>query len=424
MYFCIFSCNIFSHFPTKHEPFITLRDKIDFDFPDILPLPQIPIIENENVRYVDIKEEYLSEAISIGNHIKNGIITDHEIYLPINKLPQDLEIFRKSGSGKTYFLARFIYQLSLKAPNVGILVLNLAKESQELYYKNIKTIKYSDDEFHIPYYLELPHKEKPLQETATYICVSLGLKNVYEKIIYHSEIGFVKNNGKLPMWFITLLRGVERFMEKHPYGSESQANLLQALRNRIKVFKNTKIQSVLKLTGILPKWFSEWLDGKNIFLDVSMCEKFSKMLIINAILQLIRIVTKDSEIEELKHLIVIDEAHAILEKPITTNSDDADFIMKEQMAKIFSKILKEYRSRGLGIIIADQWPNQLFDDVASQPSIKVLFKLDYPNNLIFSEDPYERKVLTQLQNQLALVNNGATGEKYLIKSLIYKIEKK
>jgi hypothetical protein len=34
-----------------------------------------------------------------------------------------------------------------------------------------------------------------------------------------------------------------------------------------------------------------------------------------------------------KFLIVIDEAHAILEKSITTNNDDADFIMKEQMAK-------------------------------------------------------------------------------------------
>ncbi len=66
------------------------------------------------------------------------------------------------------------------------------------------------------------------------------------------------------------------------------------------------------------------------------------MLIVNAIFQLIITVTKDNEAEELKYLIVIDEAHAILENPITTNSDDADFIMKEQMAKIFSELFKEY----------------------------------------------------------------------------------
>ena len=173
----------------------------------------------------------------------------------------------------------------------------------------------------------------------------------------------------------------------------------------------------------MPKWVFKWMSGQNIFLDLSMCNKYTKMIIVNAIFQLIRTITKDSEDEELKYLIVIDEAHAILEKPITTNSDDADFIMKEQMAKIFSELLKEYRSRGVGFIIVDQSPSRLFDDVASQPSIKILFRQDYPNNILFSEDPFERQLLTQLSNRLALVINGATGEKYLIKSLDYCLKK-
>ena len=189
------------------------------------------------------------------------------------------------------------------------------------------------------------------------------------------------------------------------------------------VFDEDKIQNVLRLTGSLPKWVDDWLSGKNIFLDLSKSSKFVKMLIVNAIFQLVRTVTKDREAEELKYLIVIDEAHAILEKPITTNSDDADFIMKEQMAKIFSELLKEYRSRGVGFVIADQSPARLFDDVASQPSIKILFRQDSPNNLLFSEDPMERQILTELPNRHASVINGATGEKYLIKTIDYNIKK-
>lgn len=154
-----------------------------------------------------------------------------------------------------------------------------------------------------------------------------------------------------------------------------------------------------------------------------MCNKYTKMIIVNAIFQLIRTITKDSEEEKLKYLIVIDEAHTILEKPITTNSDDADFIMKEQMAKIFSELLKEYRSRGVGFVIVDQSPSRLFDDVASQPSIKILFRQDYPNNTLFSEDPFERQLLTQLSHRFALVLNGATGERYLMKSLEYSLKK-
>jgi len=398
-------------------------EDVNFDLPENIPLPRLPILNYENVRYIDLNEDFKKKAIEIGRHIKTGVITDHKTYVPINKLPQDLVVFGKSGCGKTYFLARFIKELSNKARDVGILVLNIAKSSQEIYYQDFSTVKYSDDDFQIPYFFEGQYLEKCLQETATYICASLGLKNVFEKIIYRTAIAFIKKSEKLPELLGTLLKGVENYVKNNPYGTDVQANLLQALRNRVKVFSEEKVQNVLKLTKDLPKWFKDWIDGKNIFLDLSMCNKFTKALIVNAIFQLVRTNTKDTEIEELKHLIVIDEAHAILEKPITKNSDDTDFIMKEQMAKIFSELLKEYRSRGVGFVIADQSPARLFEDVASQPSIKVIFREDYPNNIIFSEDPFERQILTQLENRLALVINGATGEKYLIKTLEYNLDK-
>ena len=399
------------------------QEDVNFDFPENLPLPRLPILKNENVRYIDIHEKFKKRAITVGHHIKDGVITSHKTYVPINKLPQDLAIFGKSGSGKTYFLARFIQELAEKSKNVGILVLNVAKESQEIFYQNFTKIKYSDEDFHIPYFL-YDRKEtlnKRLQETATYICASLGLKNVFEKIIYRTEVGFLDLKGELPEFFIGLLKGVENYIIKNPYGPEEQANLLQIFRNRMNVFKEDKIQNVLKLVENLPKWAKDWLSGENIFLDLSMCSKFDSMLIVNAIFQLVRTVTRDSEAEELKHLIVIDEAHAILEKPITNNSDDADFIMKEQMAKIFSELLKEYRSRGVGFVIADQSPDNLFKDVTSQPSIRIIFREDFPNNTLFSEDPFERQLLTQLENRIALVINGATGEKYLMKTMDYNL---
>lgn len=398
-----------------------VQEDVNFDFPENLPLPRLPILKNENVRYIDIHEEFKKKAITVGHHIKDGVITNHETFIPIDKLPQDLAIFGKSGSGKTYFLARFIQELAEKSKNVGTLVLNVAKESQEIFYHYFEKVKYSDEDFYIPYFIKTEKEtlKKRLQETATYICASLGLKNVFEKIIYRTEVGFFELKSELPEYFIGLLRGVETYIRNNPYGPEEQANLLQVFRNRMNVFDEDKVQNVLKITEKLPNWVEDWLSGKNIFLDLSMSSKFVKMLIVNAIFQLVRTVTKDSEAEELKYLIVIDEAHAILEKPITTNSDDADFIMKEQMAKIFSELLKEYRSRGVGFIIADQSPDNLFKDVTSQPSIKVIFRQDFPNNVLFSEDPNERQMLTQLENRLALMINGATGEKFLIKTLDY-----
>lgn len=91
------------------------------------------------------------------------------------------------------------------------------------------------------------------------------------------------------------------------------------------------------------------------------------------------------------------------------------------MAKRFSELLKEYRSRGVVVAIADQSPARLSDDVVSQPIIKVIFREDYPNNLLFSQDPVERQILTQLANRLALIINGGTWEKYLIRSLDFSL---
>ena len=415
----LFNGHIFKNGNNTENFFI--KEDFNFDFPEDLPLPRIPILYHENVRYIDLDEEFIENAISVGNHIKNGVITDHTTYIPIRKLAQDLAIFGKSGTGKTYFLAKFINELRRKSKSVGILVLNVAKESQEIFYKDFEILRYSDDLFNVPYHFEGRSSEKSLQETATYICASLGLKNVFEKIIYRTMRTFLRINGKLPDSFIELLVGVEKYVQQNPYGNETQSNLIQALRNRIKVFDEKHIQNVMKTSDNLPKWIDGWLKGKKIFVDLSACNKFTKLLIVNAIFQLIRSITKDIETEELKHLIVIDEAHAILEKPITTNSDDADFIMKEQMTKIFSELLKEYRSRGVGFIIADQSPKRLFDDVSSQPSIKIIFRVDYPNNILFSEDIKERQLLTQLSNRLALVINGATGEKYLIKTSDFQI---
>ncbi len=121
-----------------------VQEDVNFDFSESLPIPRLPILENENVRYIDIHDDFKRKAISVGNHIKDGVITDHETFIPINKLAQDLAIFGKSGSGKTYFLARFITELTSKAKNVGILVLNVAKESQEIFYQGFS------NRLHIP----------------------------------------------------------------------------------------------------------------------------------------------------------------------------------------------------------------------------------------------------------------------------------
>lgn len=46
--------------------------------------------------------------------------------------------------------------------------------------------------------------------------------------------------------------------------------------------------------------------------------------------------------------------------------------------------------------------------------------MKFRNNILFSESPIERQILTQLPDRIVLVVNGATGEKYLMRSMNFQ----
>lgn len=257
---------------------------------------------------------------------------------------------------------------------------------------------------------------KSLQEMASYICASLGLKNVIERIIFRVATGFMEIKRNLPDFLSDFLKAVNNYIKKHPYAKELQTNMLRAVENRIRTFEDPYLQNALKLTSELPSWIKEWLEGKTVFLDIKMCDKFSKQLIVNIIFHLIKTITKDYFEQKLRFLIIIDEAHEIFEKPDTRDPDDEEFIQKMQFGKIVSKYFREFRTRGVGIVIIDQTPIDLFGAAVTMPRIKVIFGLDPPHNKCFSEDPEERTIIRKLKKGLAIIISGPTGEKYLVKT--------
>jgi len=50
-------------------------------------------------------------------------------------------------------------------------------------------------------------------------------------------------------------------------------------------------------------------------------------------------------------------------------------IAKEQLEKVFNSLIREFRSKGLEFIIADQTPSDLFYSTIKIPNLKILFRL-------------------------------------------------
>jgi len=396
---------------------------VDFDIPEFIPVVKPFVLENENFKYIP-KDVSDPNYILIGRHITRGRRTQQNMLIQKNSFAQSALIAGQQGTGKTYLLAQIVNEFYKKAPEIGILILNLGKGNQESFYKTDKVIKFGASNLKIPYFVKGPYLARSIQETASYLISSTGLKNIVEKNMVNVMQAFIDKKGKLPHSLMFLFKELIRYFKLNPYHVKFQTNILRALKNRVlSLLANGDLQTAINLSENyeIPQWFTEWRNGKKIYLDLSMCNIYEKRLLTSAIFQLIRALTPDIEAGKLKNIILIDEAHQILEKSITNNHDDDDYISREQLEKIFNELLREFRSKGMSFILSDQTPSRLFACVTTLPSLKILFRVGHPCNTILIGNPKEQDLLMLQKNQQALVLNGVTGEKYIIETLDYAL---
>ncbi len=126
-------------------------------------------------------------------------------------------------------------------------------------------------------------------------------------------------------------------------------------------------------------------------------------------------VTQDPEPEvKLKHLLVIEEAHRLLENVQQSNNNEiAD--MKGKAIETFNNILSEIRAYGQGIIVADQIPTKISPDVIKNTNLKIihrLFSLDDRNAVgdAIGLDTKQKKGLIHLNTGEAIVFHSGLQE--------------
>jgi hypothetical protein len=76
---------------------------------------------------------------------------------------------------------------------------------------------------------------------------------------------------------------------------------------------------------------------------------------------------------DLRNVVVLEEAHVLLDAPdrVSTNESDPVGVAKE----LIRRILAEFRALGVGVVIADQSPRAVGDDVIALTNIKVGFRI-------------------------------------------------
>lgn len=172
----------------------------------------------------------------------------------------------------------------------------------------------------------------------------------------------------------------KRIMKTMDYNKETKSNIETAglLRLMNLIEQNSNIYDTIHTIPI------EDLLTRPTVLELNAIDNDEqKALIIALVLAsaCIHIKNNPSSNGQLKNVILIDEAHVLLD---AGNDSDNSGSSKGTTVKTIQKMIAEIRSYGTGIVIADQKPSAVTESIVSNTNVKVSFRLTSPKerNLI------------------------------------------
>jgi len=424
----VLTCNVFpkkpenSHHQIPREllPNFIKPNMIDFDIPHGMPLLNPPILENRNSINLPISKND-PNFIYIGKKMKDGVLSTDLGLIEIDGLTTHLNIFGKTGTGKSTLIKMILNDLHNKRPDVGILILNLAKPYLEDDYPMAHVYKFPSEKFRVPYIIPFDRAMISIKETSNVFAACLGLKHLGPGIFSETFQICYSEHKKFPKKVKVFFSCVDEYMKAKSWEPEYKQHILTAFKRRIsEMFYRPDLEATLNLlegeSNGIPEWFIKWKEGETVLLDLTKCledeQHLLGMLILNMIEILISIDKEKSN--KLKHLIAMDEAHRFVGKSKDRHPESPEFIMKNRTNSHFSRNFNEWRAKGIGIIFADQHPHLLLDVAIDSARNKILFQLGYPANQIFTGNMKEREMLLTLRERYALVITNA--ERYLMKT--------
>lgn len=392
----------------------------DFSIPSNMDLDKAIDVQNENLG-VPVKEP----KILLGHLYRQGVLTEKKMYLNLHDLLQHVFISGLTGVGKSRFIAHLTNQIKNKDKSVGLLVINLVKKGEEGLYNSDIILKKGDPKFRVPYFIPDIDIEVICKQVARYLVSSLGLKNVVVSITNNVLYNDCIKEGLPSKYPKDVFKKVLDWLEENPYHPKFNTNITRAIENRvISLLSTPTIEKILEL-GDVPEWFIELTKGKTVFIDLSNFPEDEKRLITHAIFQMMRTLLPErrNDDDELKFVIVLDEAHEISEKPKNQSYDDDETVTRHYLEIVFEKILRAFRSRGISLMIADHLPRNLFEGVYKLPSIKVIFRSDKDFLQFITNNVEEQDSLANQKTRRALILDGVNARKFAIRNINYSYKK-
>lgn len=376
---------------------------------DIFPLMMFPTKEFGGFEFVEneafslISPEGPDKGIYVGNILCNGTEISR-FYLPGQVLNRHAFICGMTGAGKTNTLFKIMEEIQ-----VPFLVIEPVKgEYRSLLGKygdmDIWTMRVSGtgegnvrilqlNPFWFPKGSSLAfHIDSIKTIISSAFDLSAAMPDIVEQCLYNIYVkcgwNIISNcniyqdilsEEYLYPTFSDLTNEVADYLDRSDFGEEVLGNYKGALLSRLKSFTNGAKGALLNVRKHPD--YARIMEGRSMIELEGLADDADKCLVMGTVLvqyyQYLKGHFSDTDKENsLKHIIVIEEAHRLFKnvRPQNKGTEGADPV--GQLVESLGNIMAEIRAFGEGMLIVDQSPGKVAEDVVKNSGTKLVHRID------------------------------------------------
>ncbi len=226
--------------------------------------------------------------------------------------------------------------------------------------------------------------------------LSAAMPNILEQCLYRIYVkagwDLITNEnlyrGKLPEDYLypdfdDLCNEIEDYLDHAEFGEEVMGNYKGALLTRMRSFVNG-FKGILLNTNVHPD-YAAMMNGRSVIELEGLADDADKCLVMGTILvqyyEFLKLHFQDTDKESpLKHLFVIEEAHRLFKNTARRdNTEGPD--PTGQLVESLGNIMAEIRAFGEGMLIVDQSPAKIAEDVVKNSATKIIHRLDHEKDV-------------------------------------------
>lgn len=378
---------------------------------EILPLMMFPTKEFCGFSFVQNEEFSLLphhnlDGFRVGHLLWNGTEISSFDLRP-EELSRHAFICGMTGSGKTNTLFRILE--GIKLPFCVIEPVKGEYRALKDTYPNLQiwTMKVTDDSdtninimqmnpFWFPIGGNLAfHIDSLKTIIASSFELTAAMPNILEQCLYNIYVKagwdlVTSRNvywGKLPEnylypTFSDLCNEIEDYLNHSDFSGETMGDYKGALLSRLKSFVGG-YKGILLNTNIYPN-YEKIMNGQSVIELEGLADDADKCLVMGTVLvqyyEYLKLHFSPSR-RKLQHLLIIEEAHRLFKNIKNNHSTDGRPNPTGQLVDSLSNMMAEIRAFGEGMLIVDQSPTKIAEDVIKNSATKIVHRIDNSNDI-------------------------------------------